>query len=280
MYGAPVMSTSDEYLLGMAPEEIQRLAQQHEAWRAPTNRVWTLAGIGAGHTVVDLGSGPGFTTLDLAEQVGPAGRVIAVDTSATALRELEQTATARQLTNIEVVQADVATVDISRWSPDAVTARWLFWFLPDAGRIVERIGSGLSAGATFAVMDYCNYRAIGTHPRSEKFDEVFQAFYRSCSDAGASLDIAAKIPASMSAAGLEVTHVEALNQVARPGSPVWQWVSSFQHLFMPSLVESGYITADDLESLRVWWAALSKNPNALFFAPPMLGVVGRKSART
>ena len=35
---------SGDYLLGVAPEEIARLTQQHAAWRDVTERLWDLAG--------------------------------------------------------------------------------------------------------------------------------------------------------------------------------------------------------------------------------------------
>ena len=78
------MAANQEYLLGMDPAEIRRLEQQHETWRHQTERVWKLAGFRAGQTIVDLGSGPGFTSLDLVGVVGASGRVVAVDSSTVA----------------------------------------------------------------------------------------------------------------------------------------------------------------------------------------------------
>lgn len=42
-----------------------------------------------GQTLLDVGCGPGYTTLDLAEKVGPEGRVVGVDRSRRFLRHLE-----------------------------------------------------------------------------------------------------------------------------------------------------------------------------------------------
>lgn len=269
---------SRDYLLGMAPDEVARLTHQHDTWRAITERMWDLAGIGAGQTVVDLGSGPGLTTLDLARRVGPAGRAVGVDASATAIAHLRQSAEAAGLSHVEAVESDVFAADLDRWRPHAVTARWLFWVLADPGRLVRRIAASLPPGARLAVIDYCNYHGIGSEPSSPLFDRVFRAVFESCRDAGGSLDVAGRLPAMMRAAGLAVTHVEPLAQVGRPGSPIWQWVSNFQRLYLPGLVERGYISPAEFDEFRAWWSALERNPDALFFAPPMLGIVAVRPA--
>jgi len=54
-----------------------------------------------GQVVADLGCGPGYYTLALAERVGPEGRVYAVDSDEKAIRALEKKATKRGCRNIE-----------------------------------------------------------------------------------------------------------------------------------------------------------------------------------
>src|SRR4030042_4012873 len=54
-----------------------------------------------GQTAADLGCGPGFYALALAELVGPEGKVYAVDSDERAVRELERKAARRGLRNIE-----------------------------------------------------------------------------------------------------------------------------------------------------------------------------------
>jgi ubiquinone/menaquinone biosynthesis C-methylase UbiE len=57
--------------------------------------------VSKGQTVTDVGSGPGFYTLAMAELVGPDGKVYAVDSDAKVIRALEEKARARGLRNIE-----------------------------------------------------------------------------------------------------------------------------------------------------------------------------------
>jgi len=270
------MSNTPAYLLGMAPEEIRRLAHQHEAWRDETERLWAAAGVGPGQTIIDLGCGPGFTTIDLARLVGPAGRVIGLDASTAAAHELRRAVTRHELRNVEVIEAFEADVDLAAFRPDVIFARWLYWFLPEAEASIRRVATALGPGGTFAVMDYCNYHGIGTEPESALFRKVFEAVHRSVADGGGSLDVAGELPAMFRRSGLRTTRLLPLMQVARPGDPVWQWVSEFQRLHLPALVDKGYLTPEELAAHQAWWASLTANPDAVFFAPPVMGVVGVK----
>ena len=75
------MSTERDYVLGTHDEEIERLGLQHRVWQPRVSDAWRRAGFTTGQTLLDLGCGPGYATLDLAGIVGPAGRVIGIDRS-------------------------------------------------------------------------------------------------------------------------------------------------------------------------------------------------------
>ena len=160
----PMSGPEEDYLLGMAPEEVARLGRQHEAWREPTARVLDAAGIRPGSTVVDLGCGPGFTSLELAARVGPAGRVVAVDASERALAELGRRLERGGHRNVEARRSEVLEADLAGVRPDVVFARWLLCYLAEPGRLVERVASWLPPGGRFAAIDYWNYRAIHAEP--------------------------------------------------------------------------------------------------------------------
>ena len=74
-----------EYVLGTYDEEIERLGLQHRVWRAHMTDCWKRAGLSVGQKVLDVGAGPGYATLDLAQIVGPLGRVAALELSRSGL---------------------------------------------------------------------------------------------------------------------------------------------------------------------------------------------------
>ncbi len=74
-------------------------------------------------TVANLGCGPGFYTLGLAESVGPKGRVYAVDSDEKAVRAVEKKAVGRGLGNVETHASSAADLGfIKNGSVDFVLA--------------------------------------------------------------------------------------------------------------------------------------------------------------
>lgn len=64
-----------------------------------------------GQTVADLGCGPGYFTLALAETVGPEGKVYAVDSDEKAIRAIQRKAARRGYNHIEARTTSAARLD-------------------------------------------------------------------------------------------------------------------------------------------------------------------------
>src|SRR5256714_12702043 len=100
------MSEKD-YVLGTHDEELLRLGLQHRAWRPVVLDCWQRAGITAGKRVLDVGAGPGYASIDLAEIEGPTGEVIALERSQNFIRALEATRRARSFGNVQMHEMDL-----------------------------------------------------------------------------------------------------------------------------------------------------------------------------
>ena len=129
------MSVTDAYVLGRSDAETRRLIAQHQIYGPITRRLFEAAGIGAGMTVLDVGSGAGDVALLLAELVGPRGRVVGVDTNAAILDTARARAQAAGWRNVEF-----HTGDVRELSPetkfDAVVGRWILMYLPDPAAMI------------------------------------------------------------------------------------------------------------------------------------------------
>ncbi|MEK6375327.1 MAG: methyltransferase domain-containing protein [Acidobacteriota bacterium] len=114
------MTITDDYVLGTHDQELARLGLQHRVWRSRALDAWTRVGFTAGQTLLDVGCGPGYAALDLAEIAGAGGRVVAVDRSARFLDALRSAAVRNGLTNITARQvdldADALPVSVRRFS--------------------------------------------------------------------------------------------------------------------------------------------------------------------
>ena len=67
----------------------------------------------SGDRLLEIGAGPGYVSLVLADRVGPAGTVYAVDRSADALAYLQRLQKERGVSNIERLVADAATLELA-----------------------------------------------------------------------------------------------------------------------------------------------------------------------
>lgn len=269
-------SGHDEYLLGSRDDELQRLAFQHRVWAEQAFALWTRAGFRRGATILDLGCGPGFTTVDLAHLVGPRGRVLAVDSSERFLDSLRQRTTEADLAHIRVMHSDVHDLELEPESVDGAYARWLFCFLRDPAAVVGRVARALRPGGTFAVTDYFNYRAFTFAPRSAILDRVVTAVQQCWRQRGGDLEIQGRMPRIMRSAGFDVVEVSQSCRIAEPGSPLWDWPRTFFRGFLPTLEQADLITPEERRAFEREWEEREKDPTTRLFVPPMIDVVGVK----
>jgi len=158
----------DEYVLGVNDAELRRLGFQHQLWLKEASRLWERAGVGPGKIVLDLGAGPGFASLDLAQLTSPTGRVIAVEQSEPFLASMQRRLEAEGIDNVERRLGDVQTLDLEDESIDVAYARWVLCFVADPEAVVARVAAALRPGGVFAIQDYYNYEAIFLAPPSRE----------------------------------------------------------------------------------------------------------------
>lgn len=103
--------------------EFGELYDELPLWSAPFG-LWVLdrAPLKSGQTIVDLGCGTGFLSIELAERCGPGAAVIAVDPWTTAMDRLRRKIAQRRLTNIRLLEQDAATLDLPDGSVDVLVS--------------------------------------------------------------------------------------------------------------------------------------------------------------
>ncbi len=269
-------SSEREYVLGTHDDELHRLGFQHQVWAPQTSRLWELARFAPGAQLLDLGSGPGYATADLAQLVGVDGHVCAVDVSRRFLSSLQQLIAARALRNVSWHESDAASLPLDSSSLDGAFARWLLCFTTDAQAVVHEVARVLKPGGRFAIMDYANYEALTIAPPSDAIDLVIRATGQSVKLHGGSFAVGRELPNMLHAAGFDVEHIEPIVRVARPSSALWNWPSSFFRNYLPTLVSLGLITHAHRDEFERVWNERSNNPSAYLITPTMVGIVGVK----
>ena len=123
---------TDEWLGAQLPGVFSRWHQQLRLQgRATIAAIIAAAGIEPGFRVVDVGCGSGIPTLDIAERVGPTGRVTAVDPSPVFIEAVTRNVEEAGLSNVEIVQASVTSMPFPPGSFDAATCHFGAMFFPD-----------------------------------------------------------------------------------------------------------------------------------------------------
>jgi SAM-dependent methyltransferase len=264
------------YVLGTHDAELERLGIQHRLWSAQAFACWERAGIGLGSRVLDVGSGPGFTSLDLAALVGPSGHVTAVDESARYIEALHQRAETLKVAQLTARVMDAQRIDLEPSSFDAAYARWMLFFVKDPAAVIDGVARVLRPGGVFAVQDYVTWEAIRLSPASDVFDRAMSAVLTSFRQSGGDTQIGLRLPQLMRRHGLRVETIRSLQRVARSSEPLWAWPSTFFLNYIPLLVERGLLTTDDQRAFVSLWEQRSNDPDAFLWAPAMLEIVARR----
>jgi ubiquinone/menaquinone biosynthesis C-methylase UbiE len=148
--------------LGTHDEEVARLGLQHRIWRPIATDCWRRAGITSGSRVIDIGAGPGYATVDLAEIVGPGGEVLAVERSERFLDVARQACTKRGLTNVCFQQLDLMEQSLGALDFDFAWCRWVASFVVSPEKLIQNIAGALRQGGGPP-------RIPGSRSRSDEF---------------------------------------------------------------------------------------------------------------
>lgn len=188
------MGYDREYVLGTHDDEISRLALQHRVWRPRALDAWRRAGFTVGQTLLDIGCGPGHAAVDLAEIVGPSGRILAVDQSRRFLDALEATCRLRGLANITSLELDLDAAELPPVGADGAWARWVFAFVKRPRDLLARVGAALKPGGVLVVHEYFDYSTWRVAPRSPEIEEFVRVVMESWRANGGEPDIGLDMP--------------------------------------------------------------------------------------
>ncbi len=107
-----------------------------------------------GARVLDVGAGPGYVSLVLADRVGPEGRVYAVDRSADALAYLERLQRERGVGQIQRLVADATSLPPGTVRPDSALVTMVLHHTDDPPGLLANIARLLPVGALAIVAEF------------------------------------------------------------------------------------------------------------------------------
>jgi len=266
-----------DYILGTHDEELDRLGLQHRVWRPYVSECWAKAGITVGKRIIDVGAGPGFAAVDLAEIVGPSGQVVAIERSQKFVSALQRSARSRGLTNINVHQRDLMTDDLPEENFDFSWCRWVAAFVNEPALLLKKLSRSLGHNGIAIFHEYGQYNTWRYHPalpHHEQFRDHVVAAWR---ESGGEPDAAPVVIGLLEQHGFQIQWVRPLIFCIRPADYMWQWPASFVDVYLPRLRETGAIDeAFERSALREMQEAAA-NPNAVMVTPLVMEIVARKT---
>lgn len=123
------------------------------AWlRQASDAMLDMAGIVPGASVLDVAAGAGDQTLDIAQRIGPQGRVLATDLSPGILALAQKNARQAGFHNVQTHAADGEDLQVEPASFDAVVCRLGLMFFPDPLQGLHGMRRALRPGGRICTM--------------------------------------------------------------------------------------------------------------------------------
>lgn len=271
-----------EYVLGTGQDELVRLEIQHRLWSDATVAAWRRAGIGPGSRVLDLGSGPGHATFDLAQLVTPEGLVVAVDQSQGFIDHINRAAASRAVRQIRalVSEAERLAGEVTKLAPfDAVYIRWMLCFVPDPAKVLASVRGVLAPGGRLVIHDYFNWGSMSPAPRMPSIDRFVEASMASWRERGGDPDIVARLPGLLAQAGFRLEHMDMHARLARGGrpqgrpDPMMAWPMTWWRTYAPKLVAMGRLTQAECDRGLADLELVERDERRFFVCPPVYELI-------
>ncbi|HSL72620.1 MAG TPA: methyltransferase domain-containing protein, partial [Longimicrobiales bacterium] len=220
---------------------------------------------------------PGYATIDLAEIVGAAGAVTAIERSQRFLVHARAACAARAITNVRFIEADLAAESIPEVNADASWCRWVAAFVTKPEALIQSLARALRAGGHAVFHEYGDYASWRMLPRCGSFENFVAEVMASWRAGGGEPDIGLELPALLQSSGFDLVHVEPIVFVVGPGDFVWRWPAAFLHSGVERLQSLGRVDQAWADRIRRDFEQAERDPNSLMITPLVLEIIARRA---
>lgn len=127
-----------------------------------------------GDTVIDLGCGPGFFSIDMAKKVGKNGRVIAVDLQKQMINKVKKKAKKKGVNDRMVFhQCEPGKIGLNQ-TADFVLAFYMIHEVPDPKSCLKEMRGLLKTGGKLLIVE----------PKMHVSDKIFETMLKDAEEAG------------------------------------------------------------------------------------------------
>lgn len=151
--------------LGYPPELANVPEESVESFAGVANH-FALGRIEEGATVLDLGCGAGTDLLVAAQMVGPGGKAIGVDLTASMLERARRSADAMGLSNVELHEGLIESLPIGDELVDVVISNGVIDLVPDKEAVFDEIDRVLRPGGRLQIADVIIHKEVSEDARA------------------------------------------------------------------------------------------------------------------
>ncbi|MGI8415636.1 MAG: methyltransferase domain-containing protein [Nakamurella sp.] len=248
----------------------ESVLRSHRSRTAENSAGYLFPQLRPGLSLLDIGSGPGTITADLAELVAPA-RVTAVENTDAAMDLTRAEIAARGLHTVDFLTTDVHRMDLPDDSFDVVHAHQVLQHVGDPVQAFREMGRVCRPGGVVAVRD-ADYAGFIWFPESPLLDR-WLALYREAALAnGGQPDAGRRLLSWAHQAGFtdETVSVSSWCYATPEARAGWggMWADRMlQSDLARQLVDSGAATPQDLQQISAAWRAWAADQDGWFQVP-------------
>jgi SAM-dependent methyltransferase len=266
------------YVLGSTQHEYERVRRQAEVWQLVTERVLDRVDPAPGSWCLDAGSGPGVSMRQLAQRVGPRGRVVGVDVDAALGTDSVARLRDEGHQQCEFLAHDLRSDTAVPGGPyDLVYARLVLFHLPERVEVLGRLWDAVAPGGHLVVQDY-DLEAVGSVPRKPIDDRLAGFIAGAFTAAGCEIRAGALLPTLFEQAGVgrpDATDVAGRLDRLVDAAPMLEGVV---RSLLPAAIGEGLVTEHDGHALLAeLHDAVAEDPDRPLLWPLLLGAWKRKS---
>lgn len=242
--------------------------RSHRTRTAANSAGYLLPELAADVRLLDIGSGPGTITADLA---GLVDAVVAVEISDEAAALTRRGVEAAGRRNVEYAVGDVHALDLPDDSFDVVHAHQVLQHVADPVAALREMARVCRPGGVIAARD-ADYAAFTWYPAAPALDRWRQLYQQAARANGGEPDAGRRLLAWAHAAGLD--DVRATGSVwtyADPESRDWwggMWADRILHSDLTrQILDAGWATDAELEEISAAWRTWAADRDGWFQVP-------------